>query len=76
MEHYILLLENGQFATFEQVSNDEVEVIPVPHKYAHPFPTLEEAREDAKGINKGKVRGFTFYTESKVVSIMKVYGIE
>lgn len=76
MDDYILLLNNGDFVSFEQTSETEVEVIPTTYYDATTLPTLDEARALAKGINERKDGKFSIYSDYNVVRILKNYSVE
>lgn len=76
MEYYVLLLTNGDFVSYDQVGNDEVDVIPCIFKDTVTFPTLDEARLASKGINTGIDGEFKIYSKYKVESILKAYSLE
>lgn len=76
MEYYVLMLEDGQFVSYEKISDKEVEVVPTIYRYANDFPTLEEACEEAKAIKRGVSNGLKIHSTMEVEVIMKVYSIE
>lgn len=76
MSKYVLLLENGEFATHDQCSHDEVDVFGVGIDSATVYDSLEEARESAETIRNGLDGKFKIYSEHKVDSILKVYSVE
>lgn len=76
MNNYILLLTNGEFASFNQTMERDVDVIPAPAHLADGFLTLEEARKHTRGINTGVDGVFTIHSEYKVELILKVYSLE
>lgn len=76
MSKFVLLLENGKFATHDQCTHDEVDVFGVNIDSATVFDSLEGARESAKSIESGIDGNFKIYSEHKVDSILKVYSVE
>ena len=76
MGYYILMLENGQFVSYEQISDKELEVVTVSYPYADKFPTLKEAQDEAKAINKGESECFKVNSILNVEAIMEVHDVE
>lgn len=76
MGDYILLLTNGKFVSYDQISGNEVNVVPTTYNDANTFPTLDEARQAAKGIKDGKDGKFNVYGDYKVQAILKNYSLE
>lgn len=72
---YHLLLESGDFVTYDQISHDEVEVIGANITEAHSFLTLEEARSAAKAVNNRQDGKFTLYSSEDVVAVMQEFSL-
>lgn len=72
-----LLLENNLYVTYEQISDNEVEVIGAGINYAHSFHSLEEARKAAKSINERVDGDFALYSvdDVNVVAIMQEFSL-
>lgn len=76
MEKYLLLLENGNFAAYEQVSENDVNIYSTSIEDASDFFNLENSRKRAKEINEGKSYGdLVIHSEYKVVDVVKSYGL-
>lgn len=76
MEYYILLLSNGDFVSYEQTGDYEIDVISATYYDAHMFPTLDEAKVAAKRINERIDGEFSIFSAFDVVRILKNYSVE
>lgn len=76
MGEYVLLLTNGEFASFNQTGDRDVDVVPVSIHSAEVFQSLDEARSSAKEIQDGAEGEFKIDSDYKVQSILKVYSAE